>query len=100
MMFCSSESYSGAAWASVRSSGELEPRELINGRRPTFEGRCVVRYQNPPTSTTTRRRRRNFITSETFPDRRHAHHRESHSSDVIRRRQGGDSTSAQCLFLF
>src|ERR1700759_788813 len=70
MLFCSSASYSGEAWASVSSSGELEPRVFMNGRRPTPEGRCVVRYQNPPTSTTTRRRRRNLITlePETFPE--------------------------------
>src|ERR1700760_4150715 len=71
MLFCSSASYSGEAWASVRSRGELEPRVFIKGRRPTPDGRCVVRYQNPLTRTTTRRRRRNFITlePETFPER-------------------------------
>src|SRR6478752_10025366 len=69
MLFCSSASNAGAAWASVNSRGEFAPLAEVSESCLRPEGKWVVRYQNPPTSRTTRNKRRSFMVlkPKTFP---------------------------------
>jgi len=83
MLFCSSESYEGAASASCNSSGEFDPcppkiEECPSAECASPTGKCVVTNQNPPTSKRTRIKGRIFMAlRENLPDIRTASARRS-----------------------
>src|SRR5271170_7369427 len=96
MLFCSSESNSGAACASVNESGDPDPFGVVRLSLPIPCGRCEVTYQNPPTRSTIRNKRRNRISFQTFP--RHLQDQKLHevNADILEMLRKTHQTLREC----